>query len=87
MKRIFNLFYRLLLISTLGCEGYAKKIGVKIGKNCRIYISQFGTEPFLIEIGNNVTITSGVKIITHDGSTWLINDEILRRIKNDSAWS
>ena len=27
----------------------------------------FGSEPYLIKIGNNVTITDGVKFLTHDG--------------------
>ncbi|WP_317168577.1 acyltransferase [Mucilaginibacter agri] len=37
------------------------------------------SEPFLIEIGDKVTITSGVRILTHDGSTWLMNDKKGRR--------
>lgn len=43
---------------------------LKIGKNCRILTdySNFGSEPYLVKIGNNCTITSGVKFITHDGS-------------------
>jgi acetyltransferase-like isoleucine patch superfamily enzyme len=53
---------------------YARSKGVNIGDNCRIYISNFGSEPWLIFIGNKVTITSGVKLLTHDGSTWLMND-------------
>lgn len=47
---------------------------MKIGKGCRIYIHEFGSEPFLIEIGNKVTITAGVRLLTHNGSTWLIED-------------
>lgn len=57
-----------------GSVAYAKMKGVKIGDNCRIYTKSWGSEPFLITIGNKVTITSGVKILTHDGSTWLIRD-------------
>lgn len=43
---------------------------VKIGENTRILTSwlNFGSEPYLIEIGANCTITSGVKFITHDAS-------------------
>lgn len=41
---------------------YLRKTGVKIGKGCSITKdSVFGTEPYLITIGNNVRITSGVK--------------------------
>jgi len=62
-----------------GFEKYAKKIGVTIGRNCRIYTTKFGSEPWLIEIGNNVTITSNVVLLTHDGATWLIRDNLGRR--------
>jgi acetyltransferase-like isoleucine patch superfamily enzyme len=33
----------------------------------------------MISVGNKVTITSGVVVLTHDGSTWLMNDEKGRR--------
>ena len=58
---------------------YAREIGVEIGSNCRVYIRDFGSEPWLITIGNKVTITNGVRFINHDGSTWLISDEKGRR--------
>jgi hypothetical protein len=32
-------------------EKYARFMGVKIGKNCSIGTRNFGTEPYLIEIG------------------------------------
>jgi len=82
MKKIIRLIRRLLTYSVFvfkGGEQYARQIGVKIGTECRIYTTHFGSEPFLIEIGNRVTITSGVKIITHDGSTWLTRDKKGRR--------
>ena len=62
-----------------GGVAYAKYLGVKVGDGCRIYTTNFGSEPFLISIGNNVTITSGVKFLTHDGSTWLMRDKNGRR--------
>lgn len=49
--------------------------GVKIGTGCVIDKSvEFGTEPFLINIANDVRITSGVKFITHDGSLWVVRN-------------
>src|SRR5690606_36547449 len=36
--------------------------------NCIISIKDFGSEPYLIEIGNDVRITSGVKLFTHGGA-------------------
>lgn len=46
------------------------KKNIKVGKNTRILtsISNFGSEPYLIKIGDNCTVTSGVKFITHDAS-------------------
>lgn len=58
---------------------YARYRGMTVGENCRIYTTTLGTEPWLISIGNKVTITSGVRFLTHDGSTWLFNDEKGRR--------
>jgi acetyltransferase-like isoleucine patch superfamily enzyme len=68
----------LLLRSKDGAD-YARSLGVKVGSGCRIYIRAFGSEPFLIEIGDRVTITADVKLITHDGSTWLMRDKKGRR--------
>lgn len=60
-------------------DEYARWKGVKVGSNCRILIRSFGSEPFLIEIGDDVTVSSGVQLITHDGATWLVRDEVGRR--------
>lgn len=75
IKILLELHLRLFYTST----AYARRRGVKVGENCRIYTRNFGSEPWLIEIGDNVTITSGVKLLTHDGSTWLFRDEKGRR--------
>ena len=79
MKRIFKYIKFLYLRVFLSNTEYARYIGVKIGDNCRIYIRDFGSEPWLITIGNKVTITHGVRFINHDGSTWLIEDHKGRR--------
>lgn len=51
--------------------------GVKLGKNVRITGKNvsFGGEPYLIEIGDNVTITDGVKFQTHDGGVFIFREE------------
>lgn len=78
-----KLLYRYMLLFYYKLTGrpdtFYRKIGLKVGKNCRILTSSFGSEPFLITIGDNVTITSGVSFITHDGSAWLMRDEKGRR--------
>lgn len=45
------------------------KQGAQIGENSQILgIPRFGSEPYLVSIGNEVTITAGVNFITHDGA-------------------
>jgi acetyltransferase-like isoleucine patch superfamily enzyme len=70
---------RVVARHTLSGADYAKYIGVKVGIGCRILSKSFGSEPFLISIGNDVTISNNVQFITHDGATWLIRDESGRR--------
>lgn len=79
MGKLFGLLKELFVRATTSGVDYARYKGVKIGSNCRIYTRSFGSEPWMITIGNKVTITSGVILLTHDGSTWLMNDEKGRR--------
>ncbi len=74
IKSLFILLNDLFYFFIKGSVAYARKKGVNVGKNCRIYIKNWGSEPFLISLGSNVTITSGVKFITHDGSTCLVRN-------------
>lgn len=43
--------------------------GAVIGDNCHIYGSIDNGHEFLVSMGNNVTIASGSRLLTHDGST------------------
>lgn len=67
---------------------YHKYLGTKFGKNVRFfYFPRFGNEPYLIEIGNNVTITRGVSFVTHEGGAALFRQEypdlnLFGKIKN-----
>lgn len=77
-----NLFKRLYksiqysFLTKTNPIGYARKLGVKIGDDCRlINFPMFGSEPYLIEIGNHVTISSDVIFSTHDGGTWVFRDQ------------
>lgn len=70
INRILNI-YRKMIWSP---EKYARFIGVKIGENCNIQTSNFGSEPYLIAIGNHVQITSGTKIFTH-GAAWVLRNK------------
>lgn len=73
--RVIVFFINLFYFYFLGGVNFARKKGVTVGNDCRIYIKEWGSEPFLITIGDRVTITSGVRLVTHDGSTWLVRDQ------------
>jgi acetyltransferase-like isoleucine patch superfamily enzyme len=47
---------------------YAKYIGVNVGQGCVLGKIDFGTEPYLITIGNRVQITDDVKFFNHGGA-------------------
>ncbi len=56
---------------------YRKYYGISIGENC-VFTGKrisFGSEPYLIEIGNRVRITADVKFETHDGGVGIFRDE------------
>ncbi len=55
---------------------YFRKQGARIGEGCSIIPLQLGAEPYLVRLGNRVTIAGGVHFVTHDGGAWLFRDEI-----------
>lgn len=67
-------YYLTLLISRITGEGNYKIIkelrreGMKIGEGTYIFTNLASSEPFLVEIGNNCTISTEVNFITHDAS-------------------
>lgn len=63
---------RVQFASNEGFNNILRSEGVKVGKNCIINKDvNFGTEPYLVSVGDNVRITTGVKLITHDGGLWV----------------
>ena len=71
MKNIAYFVSRVKAKLTGSDETYAKlfrKQGMKIGNNSHIYSNIITPESFLIEIGDNVTISSEVIFVTHDNS-------------------
>lgn len=64
-------FYNVALLRVNPVK-WAKKNGVILGENVRITgKTDFGSEPYLIKIGNHVCIT-GANFINHDGAAWVI---------------
>lgn len=55
---------------------YARKMGVVLGENCRLIgLPDWGSEPWLISIGNHTEVSFDVAFITHDGATWCFRDQ------------
>ena len=54
---------------------YLNKKGARIGKNTRLIcnVDAFGTEPYLIETGDDCLFASNVNFITHDGAVKVLN--------------
>lgn len=56
----------------------ARRLGVRVGDHSRfiaVSSTTFGSEPYLITIGDHVTITEGVRFVTHDGGVWVLRNE------------
>jgi len=51
-----------------------RAMGVRVGERCRIYAANFGSEPWLIRIGNHVCISNDVTFVNHD-LTWPFQDK------------
>lgn len=83
-KIIFKIF---TLIDEFQTKLYLKTCiarGMKVGKNVQFIDKQnFGSEPFLIEIGDGTKLTNGVTFINHDGAAYVIqNFEKYKHIRN-----
>lgn len=52
-----------------------RRQGLQFGRQSRIMGGvHFGSEPYLIKVGDHVTISFDVTFITHDGGTWVYRD-------------
>lgn len=82
MRRIFQLAIRVPYewwLAKFHAEKFVARVGVVFGRGCRflsVSRSTFGTEPYLIKLGDHVTITGGVRFITHDGGVWIFRHEL-----------
>jgi len=54
---------------------YARYAGVRLGNNCRIYSVEFGSEPYLITMGDHVNVGRNAEFITHDGGVWVLRTQ------------
>ncbi|MND27939.1 Galactoside O-acetyltransferase [compost metagenome] len=68
MSLISSLYRRIQKIF-LSANKLAELKGVKLGDNCKLNkMVDFGSEPYLITLGDNFYCSTGIKFITHDGS-------------------
>ena len=65
------------LLGKLNPEKYARSLGVKIGRDCRIGNTNWGSEPYLISLGDHVLLSFDVAFVTHDASHWCFSHEEL----------
>lgn len=66
---------RLMMMNGNQRANYLKKIGYfhKQGEGCYFQPYNFGTEPYLIEFGDNVSVASGVRFVNHDIASFVFN--------------
>jgi acetyltransferase-like isoleucine patch superfamily enzyme len=60
-------------------QAFAQSLGVKLNGKVTFYgvnRGMFGSEPWLITIGDNVYITADVRFVTHDGGTLILRKDI-----------
>lgn len=68
-KLIKSIYYKMISANKV-----AKLEGVKFGKNCFFRTKQFGSEPYLIEIGDYFKTAGNVQFITHDGGVHVLRN-------------
>ena len=55
---------------------YARSLGVKVGEASRFVDNPtWGSEPYLISIGDHVLISGKVTFLNHDGATWVFREK------------
>lgn len=75
-KLIENLktFLKFHTQGTISSPKLARRLGAKVGDNCRLINVTFSSEPYLVTIGNHVSATQ-VHFETHDGGVWIFRDK------------
>lgn len=69
LRRLF-----LAALRRLDPVRHARLIGVQLGAGCRLINVSFGSEPWLVKLGNHVS-ASDTQFITHDGAVWVLRQE------------
>lgn len=81
IRRIREYWLRFKLRFVYDAQDVSKcyrKLGMKVGEDCRIYPILPISEAKMISIGDHVTITQGVVLIAHDGGPWVLRHKYPR---------
>lgn len=80
--KVINQIFKFLRKKLENPINYSKRIGVLIGENCKLNgIPNWGSEPWLISLGDHTEISFDCVFITHDGATWCFrNDEKYKNV-------
>lgn len=64
-------FFQLFVLCRGSKAAYLRRAGARVGRHAALLnrVEEFGTEPWLVEIGTDVSIAKGVTFITHDGAS------------------
>lgn len=72
---MFKIIKRKIITCFKGEIYYYKSLGVTMGTDCSFNGRvNFGSEPFLVTLGNNVRCADNVSFITHDGGIHVIRN-------------
>jgi acetyltransferase-like isoleucine patch superfamily enzyme len=77
IRRAIFALYRQYLIKR-DPKKFARSIGVTLGQGCWLpgfRAGTFGSEPYLVSLGQRVLVSSGVQFVTHDGGAWMFRGE------------
>lgn len=81
IKQIMSFYknYKMKIFAENHPMEYAKSIGVIMKGKAYFHttpLGMFGSEPWMVTLGNDVHITSEVRFITHDGGTLPLRKEV-----------
>jgi acetyltransferase-like isoleucine patch superfamily enzyme len=64
-----KIFFKLISANKV-----AQISGVRYGSNCHFRTKRFGSEPYLIKVGDNFKTAGNVQFITHDGAVFVLRN-------------
>lgn len=74
LRSIFNTV-RDKIQNSVNPTAYARRLGVNFGKGCQFFAARFGSEPYLVTLGDHVVATN-TSFITHDGALFVMRDRM-----------